>query len=155
MLPDTIWQSILEKGGVGGAIALALFFVLGGVIKKLWTELTSSQVSCSQVQKDCDEKIRMVYERQITTMMDLITTMNRVVDKNSTELAENTRVVESRAEAIRMMSEAQAKLLVVMDSYTGHMKEQANRMERNQATLLDLATGRIASIAGARKREHP
>src|SRR4051794_15440916 len=110
MFPDKIWEAILERGGLAAAIVLFVVFGASVVVYKLWNRLNAKEEQLCKVREECDRDIKLVYEARLADTNRLLDKVNTVVGSNTSTLADNSRVVESRAEAITAMKEVLAKL---------------------------------------------
>lgn len=138
MIPDKVWESILSQGGLGGAVSLLVVFVSLGCIGFLWRALRDSQIAQIAIRDKVAQDVKAAYEDRIRAMEELLTKVGGVVDRNTSTLSDNSRVVEARAETIREMASAITKLVATYEAYQGGMRSQADRIEAAVNRLLEI-----------------
>lgn len=138
MLPDKIWEVILERGGLAAAIVLFVIFGASAIVYKLWNRLNAKEEQLCKVREECDRDIKLVYEARLADTNRLLDKVNAVVGSNTSTLADNSRVVESRAEAIMTMKEVLAKLIIMQESDSAARRSQADRIETAITRLMDI-----------------
>lgn len=138
MIPDKVWETILTQGGLGGAVSLLVVFISLGCIAGLWRALSASNAALIEVRRKTAEDIKEAYEDRIKAMEELLTKVGGVVERNTSTLADNSRVVEARAEAIREMASTLTKLAANYEAYQSNMRSQADRVEGSLARLLEI-----------------
>jgi hypothetical protein len=138
VIPDKVWESILTQGGLGGAVSLLVVFVAIGCVGFLWRALRDSQAALIEMRQKTADDVRAIYEDRIKTMEELLTKVGGVVDRNTSTLADNSRVVEARAEAIREMASTLTKLVASYEAYQSNMRSQADRVEGALTRLLEI-----------------
>lgn len=138
MIPDKVWESILTQGGLGGAVSLLVVFIAIACVGFLWRALSTSNAALIETRQKTADDIKAAYEDRIRSMEELLTKVSGVVDRNSSTLADNSRVVEARAEAIREMASTLTRLVASYEAYQSNMRSQADRIESALARLLDI-----------------
>lgn len=138
MFPDRIWEVILERGGLAAAIVLFVIFGASVVVYKLWNRLNDKEEQLCKVRAECDRDIKLVYEARLADTNRLLDKVNTVVGANTSTLADNSRVVESRAEAITAMKEVLAKLIIMQETDAAVRRSQADRIEAAVTRLIDI-----------------
>lgn len=138
MIPDKVWEAILTQGGLGGAVSLLVVFIALSCVGFLWRALRDSNAALIEVRRKTAEDIKAAYEDRIRAMEDLLTKVGGVVDRNTSTLADNSRVVEARAEAIREMASMLTKLAASYEAYQSNMRSQADRIESALTRLLEI-----------------
>lgn len=138
MFPDKIWEVILDRGGLASAIVLFVVFGASIVVYKLWLHTKAKDEEINNVRAVCAADMKVVYEARLADMNKLLDKVNTVVFSNTSTLADNSRVVESRAEAITAMKEVLTKIVVMMESDTAARRSQADRIENAIIRLMDI-----------------
>lgn len=138
MIPDKVWEYILANGGLGAAVALLVMFIGIGCVTFLWRALAQSHKETLEVRAQAANDVKAAYEARIRAMEELLTKVNGVVDRNTSTLVENTRVVEARAEAIREMAATLTRLVANYEAYQSNMRSQADRVESALSRLLEI-----------------
>lgn len=138
MIPDKVWEAILTQGGLGGAVSLLVVFIALSCVGFLWRALRDSNAALIEVRRKTAEDIKAAYEDRIRAMEDLLSKVGGVVDRNTSTLADNSRVVEARAEAIREMASMLTKLAASYEAYQSNMRSQADRIESALTRLLEI-----------------
>jgi methyl-accepting chemotaxis protein len=138
VIPDKVWEAILTQGGLGGAVSLLVVFIALACVGFLWRALRDSQVALIETRRKTAEDIKAAYEDRIRAMEDLLAKVSGVVDRNTSTLADNSRVVEARAEAIREMASTLTKLVASYEAYQSNMRSQADRVESALTRLLEV-----------------
>src|SRR4051812_2714517 len=145
MFPDKVWETILEKGGLAAAIVLFVVFGASVIVYKLWQRNNEQAKEICKVREDCDRDVKAAYEARLTDTNRQLDKAYTVVSANTSTLADNSRVVESRAEAITAMKEVLTKLVIMQESDAAARRSQADRIETNQAKLMD-AINRLMDV---------
>lgn len=151
MFPDKIWEVILERGGLAAAIVLFVVFGASFIVIKLWQRNNEQAKEICTVRADCDRDIKLVYEARLADMNRLLDKVNSLVAANTSTLADNSRVVDSRAEAITAMKEVLSKLVIMGEADSAARQSQANRIEATQAKIIDVVNKLIDAIRSAPK----
>jgi hypothetical protein len=138
VIPDKVWESILTQGGLGGAVSLLVVFISLGCVGFLWRALRDSQAAQIAIRDKVAQDVKAAYEDRIRTMEELLTKVGSVVDRNTSTLYDNSRVVEARAEAIREMASTLTKMVATYEAYQGNMRSQADRIESVLNRLLEI-----------------
>lgn len=138
MFPDKVWEVILERGGLAAAIVLFVVFGASLIVYKLWQRSVAQDTELCKVRADCDRDIKLVYEARLVDMNRLLDKVTVLVAANTGTLADNSRVVEARAEAITAMKEVLTKLVIMGESDAAARRSQADRIEAAIAKLIDI-----------------
>lgn len=138
MIPDRVWETILTQGGLGGAVSLFVAFIAIGCVAFLWRALRDSQAAQIAMRDKVAQDVKAAYEDRIRSMEELLTKVGGVVDRNTSTLSDNSRVVEARAEAIREMATMLTKLVASYEAYQSNMRSQADRVESLLNRLLEI-----------------
>jgi hypothetical protein len=138
VIPDKVWEAILTQGGLGGAVSLLVVFMAIACVAFLWRALSTSNAALIETRQKTADDIKAAYEDRIKAMEELLTKVSGVVDRNTSTLADNSRVVEARAEAIREMASTLTRLVASYEAYQSNMRSQADRVESALARLLDI-----------------
>jgi hypothetical protein len=138
VIPDKVWEQILTQGGLGGAVSLLVVFIALGCVGFLWRALSASNAALIETRQKTAEDIKCAYEDRIKAMEELLSKVSGVVERNTSTLADNSRVVEARAEAIREMASTLTKLVASYEAYQSNMRSQADRVETMLNRLLEV-----------------
>jgi DNA-binding ferritin-like protein len=109
-----------------------------GCVAFLWRALRDTQTALIELRRQTADDIKAAYEDRIRAMEELLTKVGGVVDRNTSTLADNSRVVEARAEAIREMASMLTKLAANYEAYQSNMRSQADRIESLLNRLLEI-----------------
>lgn len=129
MIPDKVVDSVLAQGGIGAAVALFVSFAAIGAIGFIWRVMRDAQKETKDTRDQSIKDVKAGYESRIVALELIQERMNSVIERNSAVLADNTRVMAAKDEAIRDTAMTLAKLVVSYESRMGNLSAQLDRIE--------------------------